>query len=423
MSSSPPPPSESPAKCWFCESRAADPKSSERVLLKKIGDKSRSVRIPRCKTCASMHGQGAGIAIGFLVGIILAIATWIYVALWLAVVVLIVSTVVGGLLEWLLVGRQLAEAQKGIDAKSLDDIMSHPQVKQLLAEGWQTPENVKHVKKAFLKAIRKHDVAKVRDMLEETPRLAVIGNKPQEMPLFCAVSFEVLIATSYSKEDPLAIIKMLFEASSSPPYDKKDEETLLHWASRECFLEAAKYLIEVHNFDSNARNKRGETPLHLAAMARAAISDPAAERKTRLVEYLIHRGADINARDAKGETPLIKAIPNGILNWEATVLPIVQLLLAFGADVRPRSKYYDNKTAYELLLECKQDDDFKKVLALFEGGERVGICEVCGRLIFADEPYYENREWGSAAMSGGVLHYDVGRGYYHKKCAVREGYV
>ena len=69
-------------------------------------------------------------------------------------------------------------------------------------------------------------------------------------------------------------------------------------------------------FNVNCRNKRGTTPLHLAAEA----------GNTSTVQALVRAGADVNAANRNGDTPLILASLNGHRL-------IVDALLKAGADV------------------------------------------------------------------------------------------
>jgi len=90
--------------------------------------------------------------------------------------------------------------------------------------------------------------------------------------------------------------------------DKEDSRSPLHWVallkefdenipkSKEMIektIEAAGLLLGA-KADINAKDKRGETPLHSAAFL----------GNIRMVEFLVLKGADINAKDKDGYTPL-----------------------------------------------------------------------------------------------------------------------
>ncbi|MCC6003775.1 MAG: ankyrin repeat domain-containing protein [Thermofilum sp.] len=71
----------------------------------------------------------------------------------------------------------------------------------------------------------------------------------------------------------------------------------------------------------NARDERGHTPLHYAAM----------EGHAKVAKLLLERGADVNARDDMGWTPLHHAAAGGHAN-------VARLLLDHGADVNARNE-------------------------------------------------------------------------------------
>jgi hypothetical protein len=76
--------------------------------------------------------------------------------------------------------------------------------------------------------------------------------------------------------------------------------------------------------DTQARNARQQTPLHLAALAQSA----------ETLELLLHRGANPNDTDASGRTPLHSAIVKGSRSCEC-----VRLLVELGADVNHADSY------------------------------------------------------------------------------------
>ena len=80
----------------------------------------------------------------------------------------------------------------------------------------------------------------------------------------------------------------------------------------------AEFLL-AKGFKVNAKDYRGETPLHCAAFS----------GKEEVAEFLLAKGADVNARDDTGGTPLNHAVHWGYIK-------VIELLLAKGADVNNR---------------------------------------------------------------------------------------
>jgi len=75
-------------------------------------------------------------------------------------------------------------------------------------------------------------------------------------------------------------------------------------------------------YNVNVRNKSGETPLHVAAVAGSK----------EVLELLITNGADLNAANPRGRTPLHLAA-------EKHGKSAVEVLACHGADVNIKDKY------------------------------------------------------------------------------------
>jgi ankyrin repeat protein len=100
-----------------------------------------------------------------------------------------------------------------------------------------------------------------------------------------------------------------------------DDETALHFACFRGKPEAARLLLD-HGAQVNAKNYRGETPLHL--VSRGEYDSP--DDGVRIVELLLERGTDLNSQDNVGWTPLHAASYTGKPE-------ITQVLLHHGAKV------------------------------------------------------------------------------------------
>ncbi len=104
--------------------------------------------------------------------------------------------------------------------------------------------------------------------------------------------------------------------------------------------------------DVNARDNRGNTPLHLAVLA----------DKLQVVEKLIEGGADVNAKNNHGATPLHWAALNQNVN-------ILEKLIEKGANVNEKNKYdnvplhyaagYGSLSVIEKLIEGGADVNAK----------------------------------------------------------------
>ncbi len=130
--------------------------------------------------------------------------------------------------------------------------------------------------------------------------------------------------------DHLHIIKHLLKRGANPTATDNFGNTLLHNLCKKGNMEGAIYLIQNYYADSKAKNRKGQTPLHLACtnennlkMVQFLIeeknADPAVtcqegktplhyaarSRDLRLIKYLIEeQNQDTEATDNKGRTPL-----------------------------------------------------------------------------------------------------------------------
>ena len=119
----------------------------------------------------------------------------------------------------------------------------------------------------------------------------------------------------------------------------------LHGAVYSGNLEVVRILIEYNPAYINAIDGNGETPLHLASLAR----DPDF-KDIPILRLLLEHGADINAQSQSGATPLYVASLRGALE-------VVRLLLEHGANVE--TKRNEGKTALQVAAEEGHDEIVK----------------------------------------------------------------
>lgn len=99
-------------------------------------------------------------------------------------------------------------------------------------------------------------------------------------------------------------------------------KTPLHYATQRAHENVAALLV-AYGADTNAIDKKHETPLHMACGSTG--SHKTRDRYWRIAELLISRGADVNAQMAHNITPLYLAIKNNRHD-------LVGLLLKSGAN-------------------------------------------------------------------------------------------
>jgi ankyrin repeat protein len=126
--------------------------------------------------------------------------------------------------------------------------------------------------------------------------------------------------------------------------------TLLHMAAYKGLSEVARMLLEHHSaieeIDVNARNKKGQTALHIASRY----------HHSSMVALLLKFGADVNAKDTDYVTPLLFTLWQGYSNYTtpAKISETAQLLLEHGASVHVRGK--DGQTPLYSASVCNLPD-------------------------------------------------------------------
>ena len=136
-----------------------------------------------------------------------------------------------------------------------------------------------------------------------------------------------------SSNGDLGKVKSLIEAEANINAKNKDGNTPLHLAAREGHENVVKLLVEA-GVDIKAKDKYGNTPLHFAAregnenMAKLLVDAKAGVNKKNSIgdtplhfaagrghedvaRFLVEAGADVKAKDSWGSTPLDAATRNG----------------------------------------------------------------------------------------------------------------
>ena len=103
-------------------------------------------------------------------------------------------------------------------------------------------------------------------------------------------------------------------------------DTALHLAAAAYDVDLARTLVSL-GADVRARNRRGDEPLHYAAVGSPTSSRWHPERQADVIAYLIRVGANPNATDRDDVTPLHRAV-------RTRCAEAVRVLLVHGADVR-----------------------------------------------------------------------------------------
>jgi hypothetical protein len=107
-------------------------------------------------------------------------------------------------------------------------------------------------------------------------------------------------------------------------------DTALHMAAAGYRVQIAKKLIQM-GAGVNAKNRRGQTPLHYSAAGGPGAPTWDPEAQVAIIELLVSAGTDVDASDRLGVTPLHSAVRN-------RCAAAVAALLTAGADRRKKTK-------------------------------------------------------------------------------------
>ena len=124
-----------------------------------------------------------------------------------------------------------------------------------------------------------------------------------------------------SRNGYLEVARVLVERGADVTAQDKDGSTPLHVASRWDHLDLARLLVE-RGADMTVQDMYGSTPLHLASEC----------GHPDLARFLVERGADVTAQDNNGLIPLHLASQLGHV-------VLAQLLIEHGADVTAQGKH------------------------------------------------------------------------------------
>jgi len=208
-------------------------------------------------------------------------------------------------------------------------------------------------------------LATFRGLVDEYPTSAIITSTQLMIGRVEQSKEEKALFEAVEKGDIEQLKLLISKGANVNTVRDQNSVTLLHLAAEQGHTEIAAILVD-KGADVNARDKWGETPLHLAALA-------------DLAELLIDKGADINAKGSWGEVPLHYAARAGHLD-------VVELLISKGTDV-----------------DAANDWGNRPLLAAVRGGH----LEVAKVLISKGADVDAGNDWGArpllAAARGGHL--------------------
>ncbi|KIN03524.1 hypothetical protein OIDMADRAFT_193240, partial [Oidiodendron maius Zn] len=169
-----------------------------------------------------------------------------------------------------------------------------------------------------------------------------------DLSMPCLDGTNLLVPAAMSGQCDL--MSLLLDHGVQPTIVGKYRYNLLHAAVSARSSDMLQMLLkQFPEIDLRAENKRGETPLHLAA------------HRGSLEAFLVERGADISTKDSDGDSALLAAARDGHL-------PVINYLINEGANIH----HTDNSN--KGLLICLLDEGhFAAADALLQRGLEVNI--------------------------------------------------
>ncbi|MDT4896696.1 MAG: hypothetical protein QOH25_1773 [Acidobacteriota bacterium] len=158
---------------------------------------------------------------------------------------------------------------------------------------------------SFFSAVRRNHVSYVQHALERRPKLlvATIPKHPNQGPTHVAAKLGSLDVLRLLVDNGIDLLRL----------DSLDR-IALHYAVYGS-VKAVEYLLELGS-PIDARDRYGNTPLHIAVKA----------RRSKSVKLLLEAGALVDAREKRLNTPLMEAALSGSVR-------VAKLLLRAGADI------------------------------------------------------------------------------------------